>query len=151
MIASSMQFLVAVGIVLAVLGCSTQVPPDSSGQSDNQTVPAVEQTLTGGYYQGDGLGFNLDLHLRENGTFTCSWAGCLGEYGTTDGTWIRVGDRIVVTTDNAVGEFAGRSLGSMTIVQHDGETRLLRDVDAELVTEPELLPYFSFGRDPEAP
>ena len=50
--------------------------------------------IPGRYYQGDGLGVNLTLELKPNGTFDFSWHGCLGEYDRNFGSWELRGDKL---------------------------------------------------------
>ena len=42
--------------------------------------------LAGEYYQGDGLGVNCTLSLREPNRFDFQWRGCLGSYDKNNGT-----------------------------------------------------------------
>lgn len=103
--------------------------------------------LNGDYYQGDGLGYNLHLTLENDGTFTCQWTGCLGDYGSTSGEWSRSGRHITVNPTDSSGMFKDTPLGNMTILKRDGGRRLIRDADANLLaTDPDMLSFFSFGR-----
>jgi hypothetical protein len=102
--------------------------------------------LVGEYYQGDGLGHNLHLTLKEDGTFDCQSTGCVGNYGSTSGTWSRSGKRITMNAIESSGEFEDSPLGNMTIVTHGGRKRLIRDADAEMLKAPEMLPFLSFDR-----
>ncbi len=103
--------------------------------------------LHGEYYQGDGLGYNLHLTLKHNGTFDCQWTGCLGEYGATSGTWTHLGKRITLDVTESSGMFNDRPLGDLTIVTRDGARRLLLDADAKLVaSEPDMWRFLSFCR-----
>jgi hypothetical protein len=79
------SFIVA-ALVATLAGCTTQhVYP---------TVPTVRLpraderlSLTGKYYQGDGLGWNLYLTLSPTGGYEIAETGCLGEYGRAHGNW----------------------------------------------------------------
>ena len=77
--------------------------------------------------------------------------GCLGNYGSTSGTWSLDGDRIAVNATESNGLFTDRALGNVATIKHEGQTRFLRDADAELLKDdPDMLPFFSFGRvEPE--
>lgn len=70
-----------VGLLLAVAiaGCAVIGRPS----------PEQAETghLIGHYYQGDGLGTNIYLELRLDGTYEARWHGCLGDYGTATGSW----------------------------------------------------------------
>ena len=63
----------------------TTISPDGS-TNDVTRVLKVGQ-LAGTYYQGDGLGVNLELTLKADGKFECKWRGCLGTYGANSGEW----------------------------------------------------------------
>ena len=73
--------------------------------------PAADQVqprhVSGDYYQGDGLGTNISVHLSEDGTYQSKWHGCLGEYGSSTGKWLLDGDLItfepVAETEMLVG------------------------------------------------
>jgi len=134
-------------LTLVMLGCTSNEDAASrSENADQATTDTTQNPFVGSYYQGDGLGYNLHLTLKNDGSFTCQWSGCLGDYGATSGTWAHDGDKITVSTTKSSGMFSDRPLGNMTIVKHDGKDRLLLDTDAELLEDPDMLPYFSFGR-----
>ena len=141
-----MRFFAIIAVVgLAVAGCTTDDNAENPITQQAKFGPA-KTPLVGSYYQGDGLGYNLHLTLEQDGGFDCQWAGCLGNYGSTSGTWSQNGDRIIVNAMESNGMFTDRPLGDMAIIQHDGESRLLRDKDAELLKdEPDMVPFFSFG------
>ena len=80
---------------------------------------SVDDELVGTYYFGDGLGVNQELVLRPDGTFSCQWTGCLGDYGSTTGTWDRDGDRFLLSVKTATGMFLRSPLENMTIVMHN--------------------------------
>ncbi|MCR9211543.1 hypothetical protein [Rhodopirellula europaea] len=119
---------------LAVGGCSSD---------------SMQQPLAGRYYQGDGLGYNLDLKLHENGTFTCDWTGCLGHYGKTTGTWISSNDQIDLTADTALGMFEDDPISDLIIANVGGERRLVFESDADLMGDADMLVAFSFGPYPD--
>ncbi len=93
-------------------------------------IPASSQAdreLVGKYYFGDGLGVNQTLKLHADGTFDCDWTGCLGDYGSSRGTWARDGDTLVVSTTTADGMFTQSPLENMTILQHGGKPHFLEE------------------------
>lgn len=51
------------------------------------TQTSAATPIAGEYYQGDGLGLNWTLTLKEDHTFTFVWVGCVGEYGNAAGQW----------------------------------------------------------------
>jgi hypothetical protein len=92
------------GLIALGMGCGSGSSPTDPLPA-TQPVSAIPTTLPAGgvidrhlvadYYTGDGLGYNLLLSLREDGTFTCKWLGCLGDYGHATGNWARAGDRVI--------------------------------------------------------
>ena len=143
-----MRFIATIAaLILVLLGCAPN--QDESRRSQNAERAATGTTqdpFVGDYYQGDGLGYNLHLTLKPDGSFNCQWSGCLGDYGSTSGTCHHNADKITINATISRGMFADRPLGNMTIVKHDGMDRLLLDTDADLLKDREMLPFFSFGR-----
>lgn len=87
----------------------------------------VDPILVGNYYFGDGLGVNQRLQLENDGTFQCNWSGCIGDYGSTSGSWARREDTLYVSTKSADGMFLGKPLEDMTILVHNGKPHFLKD------------------------
>ena len=87
--------------------------------------------IAGGYYRGDGLGFNLHLELVPDGTFECKWTGCLGEYGNSSGRWSQVGDQVSTTTLASDGLLTSSPLGNLQVLEDGSEKRLLQLNDRE--------------------
>lgn len=84
-------------VALAVAGCSPVGTPEA--KVSLATVPAPQlrdNDLLGKYYQGDGLGANLQLTLEKGHKFFYTWRGCLGVYDEAKGTWNRDGDLVVL-------------------------------------------------------
>jgi hypothetical protein len=52
--------------------------------------------LLGKWYQGDGTGYNIDLTLNQDWTYSATWTGCLGTYGTARGRWHLDGTKITL-------------------------------------------------------
>lgn len=53
--------------------------------------------LTGTYACGDGLGFNLVVTLKPDGSYEWRHIGCLGVYGEGTGRWSLRGNEVVFT------------------------------------------------------
>jgi hypothetical protein len=90
-------------------------------------VPAnsfADPMLVGRYYDGDGLGVNLNLSLRGDGTYSCSWTGCLGDYGSTQGNWGRLGDTIHISPTKLDGMFKRKPLGNLQVSDRVGGRQL---------------------------
>lgn len=143
-----MRFIATIpALTLVLLGCTPN--QDETPRSQNSELVETGTTYdpyVGDYYQGDGLGYNLHLTLKPDGSFSCQWSGCMGDYGSTSGTWVHDGDRITVDATKSSGMFDDSPLGNMVIVKHDGVDRLLLDSDSDLLKDRDMLPFFSFGR-----
>lgn len=131
-------------LAFVMLGCGGRKPPPLPAAT------AVDDSLVGAYYQGDGLGYNLRLSLQPNGEFSCSWTGCLGDYGSTKGIWGRSGDTVVVSAAKSDGMFLDSPLTNMRIVRLDGEPYLLQKPDIEFMEKhsygDKMLPSIAFRR-----
>ena len=66
----------------------------------NWDSPANAGELVGQYYTGDGLGYNINLTLKPEGTYEAVLRGCLGIYGTEAGRWSLIATQIVFTPSN---------------------------------------------------
>jgi hypothetical protein len=87
------------------------------------TAPAPQQQptakqLTGSYYRGDGLGYNVTVELKDAGDYTAAWHGCLGEYGTGKGSWSVAGTIITLKPTAETGAMKGH-LRQLHIVRKD--------------------------------
>jgi hypothetical protein len=50
--------------------------------------------LPGTYYKGDGLGEDIYLEVKADGTYSARWLGDLGDYGRASGTWRLAGNEV---------------------------------------------------------
>lgn len=121
--------LIPVSLLLLSLGCN---PPS--------------EELVGRYFQGDGLGYNLELNLRADGTFTCEWTGCLGHYGSTSGTWLPSKDMIELDAEHASGTFETEPISNILIVRSQGKERFVFVSQLDLLDSPEMLEACSFEK-----
>ncbi|GAA5083005.1 hypothetical protein [Lysobacter panacisoli] len=112
-------------VLASVAGCATDA-----------TWRATRDELPGAYYSGDGLGRNVYVVLRADGSYTSEWDGCLGVYGTGSGTWHLNGDQVVFESRAADGHLA-QYLTHATTIRHDGVIGFARheDVKRERVDE----------------
>jgi hypothetical protein len=98
--------LLSLALVFMLGACASLSRPGPDGISASK-VP-------GTYYKGDGLGENISLELREDGTYSAQWHGCLGSYGSASGTWRLSGNDVELTpvaeTDILVGYLRTLSL-----------------------------------------
>jgi hypothetical protein len=93
-----------------MIGCRFPPPPT--------TLPAdgePDRALAAEYSCGDGLGYNLVLTLLDDGTFTCKWTGCLGDYGAAKGLWSRSADRVTFVSREATGMLQNYLRGALVV------------------------------------
>ena len=50
-------------------------------------APQSRDPLSGAWYTGDGLGVNITIHFRPDGSYSADWFGCMGRYGRAAGSW----------------------------------------------------------------
>lgn len=134
--------ITCLGFLLFGIGCGEAVRTEKPLSVNVR----ADKALSGTYYQGDGLGYNLHLELKSDGQFECRWTGCLGEYGATQGAWGREGDSILVVASKSSGMFDKSPLGDMRVITQDGEQRLLREEDSKYLNDADMLRFFTFAR-----
>ncbi len=82
-------------------------------------APADAKMLAGSYYCGDGTGYNLTLNLKDDGTYTAEWRGCLGKYGEASGAW-KLADKRIELTPAEEKEMMKGHLRSLDILKYKG-------------------------------
>lgn len=83
-------------------------------------APTSAETVSGSYYRGDGLGYNVSLTLKENGDYAAEWHGCLGKYGVGSGTWQLTDKRISFAPTKEEGMMEGH-LQSLDVMKFKGD------------------------------
>jgi hypothetical protein len=91
------------------------VAPDGSRKEAVEGIKSKE--LVGDYKCGDGLGYNLQLILKEGGRFDCIWRGCLGEYGKSTGEWTIDQQGLKLASASAEGMLKEKPLGRLYVVR----------------------------------
>ena len=86
--------------------------------------------LVGGWYQGDGLGYNVTLTLNTDGSYIASWRGCLGLYGTAAGNW-KVDEDVIVLTPASETDMMVGHLRTLKILSRHGAAVLANAADHE--------------------
>lgn len=91
--------LAALALLVSARNVDPQAPAPARQKAAVVQPAFTRAELAGRYYQGDGLGVNLDLRLAADGTFKFVWRGCLGEYDKNGGTWWVEGDVVVMNPE----------------------------------------------------
>jgi hypothetical protein len=105
------------------------VAPDGSTKEVEERV--LVKGLVGEYICGDGLGYNLNLHLKDGGHFECIWKGCLGEYGKSAGEWVVGRQGVKLAPVTAEGNLKEKPLGHLQVVRFQRHLLLLPDRDRD--------------------
>ena len=112
-------------------------PADTPAATSYDALPdvsvpdlVVPSDLHGQYYAGDGLGYNLGLSLNPNGSYECTWHGCLGLYGSADGSWSLEGANLVLTPRSETDMLVGY-LVTLDIVSYMGHLLLVTEHDRD--------------------
>ena len=87
----------------------------SGNEADEANPP---EHLAGNYYRGDGTGHNVNLNLKDDGTYAAEWHGCLGKYGDAAGQWRFADDAIRLKPTHETGMMEGH-LRQLTVVSGD--------------------------------
>ena len=108
-------------MMVVLVGCQSQ---------QARTDVVVLRPLAGTYYRGDGLGYNVSLDLRPDGSYDAKWRGCLGVYGTARGQWSHDGEQIVLSPKEETDMMTGH-LRRLDVARHEGSVILLPSDDRE--------------------
>jgi hypothetical protein len=139
-----MRRLIATGLICSLVGCAPTDSSEPGGEdvrlpevgviavAEDATQIEVKEAvdparLAGRYYVGDGTGYNLDLNLGADGTFDCTWRGCLGVYGTSAGTWALGPDGVTVTAVRSDGMLQEKPLDRLRVATFQGHYLLVRE------------------------
>ena len=91
---------------------------------------AALRPFAGSYYRGDGLGYNISLDLKPDGSYDAQWHGCLGLYGTARGSWAVSSDHILLSPSKERDMMKGH-LRQLDIVQHGDQWILVQSDDRD--------------------
>lgn len=112
-----------------------------AGCATDSTVRSNASVLPGTYYSGDGLGRNVTVVLRPDGTYSSNWEGCLGVYGNSIGAWLVQGEHILFHPLSEKDQLAGY-LTRATTIEHSGRLGFARDQDLKQDRINEQLVFF---------
>jgi hypothetical protein len=105
--------------LVSLLGAAVSPAADDK-EEGTPAAPTSAKAVSGAYYRGDGLGYNVSLTLRKNGKYTAEWRGCLGKYGEASGTWRLNDKRITLSPSKEDGLMKGH-LKSLDVLKFNGD------------------------------
>lgn len=119
----------SVYFVVSLLVAANLAAAQSGGGT---TIPYRE------WYTGDGLGVNIMLYLQDDDSYSATWDGCLGRYGSASGTWSQTGDIVDLVPDLEDGMLEGFlvRLHFMTTQQGPRLELLQQDENGEWIPRP---------------
>lgn len=118
-----------------------------AGCAMDATVRSATAELPGTYYSGDGLGLNVTVVLKPDGTYVSDWWGCLGGYDQSSGTWTARAERIIFSPADENDPRAGY-LTQATTIQYAGRLGFARDQDVNGNRISEQLVFFRESATP---
>ena len=97
-------------VILGLSGAGAASEPEGAAAPyGTPSTPKAASDVASTYHRGDGLGYNITLTLRGNGTYAASWRGCLGVYGKSHGRWTLSGSRVVFSPARETDMMKGHS------------------------------------------
>jgi hypothetical protein len=108
-------------------------------------APPNAKAVAGSYYCGDGLGYNVTLILKDNGTYSGEWQGCLGKYGEASGDWKLSDKRIVLTPKEEDGNMKGH-LRTLDVMKYKGGWIFVRSDDRDVYDKHGVSRFLCFQR-----
>ncbi len=126
----------AIAVPILFGGCSNLEQPNANLSKRALPIAATVknsqfQAHSGNFYRGDGTGYNVNLNLKPDGTYTGQWRGCLGVYGTAFGKWSIKGQQIVLKPAKETDMMKGH-LRSLDIIREQKKIFLLPTADRSL-------------------
>jgi hypothetical protein len=106
-------------------------------------APPNAKSVAGSYYCGDGTGYNVTVTLKEDGTYSGQWRGCLGIYGDASGSWKLSDRRIVLTPKKETGTMQGH-LKILDVMKYKGDWIFVRSDDRDFYDKHGVSRYSCF-------
>ena len=117
-----------VGVMLRIVALLAVFLAGLVGCATDATIRTTTAEMPGTYYSGDGLGRNVTVVLRPDGTYTSDWQGCLGVYGESAGNWL-VQDAFIVFHPTQATDLLAGYLTRGTTIQYAGRLGFALDQD----------------------
>jgi len=106
-----------IAIVLVFIGTAYALAGEP--EKGEPAAPPNAKAVAGSYYCGDGLGYNVTLALKEDGTYSAEWHGCLGKYGEASGSW-KLSDKRIVLTPQQEKDMMKGHLKTLDVLEYKG-------------------------------
>jgi hypothetical protein len=118
--------------ILATIGVLIAVGHTPAGEIEKgiPEAPPNAKAVAGSYYCGDGLGYNVTLTLKDNGTYSGEWHGCLGKYGDASGSWKLSDKRIILTPKKESGMMKGH-LKTLDVLKYKNRWIFVQSLDRD--------------------
>ena len=118
------RFYAALALAIALLPASDV----------SEATIRAEAGLAGIYHNGGGLGANISLVLKSDGSYESEWLGCLGVYGKAAGTWRLEANQIIFMPAQERGMLK-EFFREAKAFADSGQTGLMRKHDGQFDTE----------------
>ena len=111
-------------------------------------APPNAAAVAGRYYCGDGLGYNVTLTLKTNGSYSAEWHGCLGKYGDAAGAW-KLSNKRIVLAPSKESEIMKGHLKKLDVLKFKGDWIFVRAGDRDLYDKYGIHRYSCFQKSKE--
>lgn len=108
-------------------------------------APPDTKAVAGNYYQGDGLGYNIYLTLKEDGTYSAEWWGCMGKYGEAAGKWM-LKDKEIAFKPTKEKDMMKGHLKSLDVLKFKGQWIFISSDDRDFYDKWGVSRYSCFQR-----
>ncbi|MBN9693599.1 MAG: hypothetical protein J0M24_25415 [Verrucomicrobia bacterium] len=108
-------------------------------------APPNVKSVAGSYYCGDGLGYNVTLTLKENGTYSAEWHGCLGKYGDASGSW-KLSDKQIALIPKTERDMMKGHLKTLDVLEYKGGWVFVRADDRDFYDKHGVSRYSCFQK-----
>jgi hypothetical protein len=121
-----MKRILFCSVIAVVVGGGVVSYHAAEKQPPKVPVPAADAAkFAGTYYTGDGLGVNINLTLKPDGSYAADWQGCLGPYGEASGNWRGTGKTLTLSPVNAT-DMMKDFTKTLDVVERDGRVVFVR-------------------------
>jgi hypothetical protein len=112
--------IAAISLSFAGRGAALSSPPEQQPPTQRKEAAPNAAKVAGTYYSGDGLGFNCDLTLKADGTYTAESYACMGKSGDASGKWHVSGNALALSPGKETG-IMKRFTKTLDIVERNGD------------------------------